>query len=145
MKYNDFKYEQFYLLKRCIIFLILLAVSEVAVAFSLSEPVERNDWLIEYLAPPEVEFINVKIMQSESDSLYVSGRVRRALDLGQHGGYVTVALFAPGSSTAGFTKSSPYLPLAGHHRLHGEYFRLDIPLIPTKSAKIVMQYVKQEN
>lgn len=130
--------------KRSVLLLMLTLSPLASWAYTLSEPVERTDWPIEYRAPPEVEFLNVKVMQEKSNSIYLSGRVRRAYESGLHGGYVNVELFAPGSAIAGFSHASPYLPLASHHRSFGDYFRIDIPLIPAKNSKILLHYIKKE-
>ncbi len=144
MNHYYFHFKQFNTLKQYLVLLVLILLPAISLAYTFSEPVERNDWQVEYLVPPDAEFRNVKVLQAESGSIYITGRVRRDYGSGQHGGYVTVALFSSTSSTAGFTKTSPYLPLAGHHRRQGEYFRIDIPLVPNKTARIVLEYVKKE-
>lgn len=110
--------------------------SLAASAFSIEE---RFDWPIEFYAPETATFKNVHLYQENDTSIYITGRVSRKLKSGSQGGYVLLSIVS--GNTVYYDKRSSYLRLGHiHRRLQGTNFRIDIPLVPIKGSRILLQY-----
>lgn len=134
--------------KKHILLMILFSIYVLPIsggfAAGWGEPEIREDWKIEYFGPPTATLRSANVYQERpDDTIYVSGRLVRALKSGRAGGYILLSIMK--DNTVYFNARSEYLSLnAAHHRRQGSYFRINIPFIPVKGSRILLKYYIHE-